>query len=78
MADNIGNFNEMNPVAQAMMDHPYAIIVFKLGTVAFASVVLLAFRRHPLAELGCWGLAAVYALLSVIWLQYFLRTGGHH
>ena len=70
-AYGLGQFTELNPLARNMLEHPYAVETFKLGTVAFATVVLLCFRQHRWVEIGCWGLCGVYIVLSYLWLQYF-------
>ncbi len=74
IAHNMGTFNEANPIARYLLEHPYAVTAFKLGTLVFASVVLLSFSHLRLVELSCWTLCGVYVVLSVIWLVYFERN----
>ena len=71
MANRIGHFNEMNPLARAILDHPHALTAFKFGAVSFATVVLLLYRDHHWVELACWGLVVVYMLLGLVWFKYW-------
>lgn len=72
MAGDLGQFIEGNPLARWVLDDPYAVYSFKIGSMALATAILFVFRRHRAAEAACWGLCAVYALLSVYWLNFFL------
>jgi len=76
MAGDLPHFNEANPIAAGMFDHPYALIAFKVGAVAFASTILILFRRHRTAELACWCVCTVYMALSFLWMWFFIRYEG--
>lgn len=76
IAHDLGGFREANPLAAAVLGHPYRLVAFKLALVAFGSVVLLALRRRPVAELACWLLCGVYMVLGIVWMIYFRRGIG--
>lgn len=71
IALKVGGFEELNPLARLYLHSPEVLTFFKLGTLLTASIVFLAFRRHRVTEVGCWGLAAVYTVLSFIWFAYY-------
>jgi hypothetical protein len=70
-AVDLGGFHEANPVARHFLHSAGALVCYKLTLVAISSVIILAFRRHALTELGCWGLLTVYSALVVIWWAYY-------
>ena len=72
MAQQLGNFQELNPVANAMLHSPPVLIAFKLALLFIGSFILFRFRRHWFAEVACWGVCAVYSALSFIWLDYYM------
>ena len=67
----VGGFQELNPIARLYMHSPVTLSFFKLGMLLTASLVFLAFRQRRITEVGCWGLAAVYTVLSFIWFAYY-------
>jgi len=67
----VGGFEELNPLARLYLHSPEMLSFFKLGMLLTASLVFLAFRRRRITEVGCWGLAAVYTVLSFIWFAYY-------
>ena len=75
MANQLADFNEANPLARLMLAHPYGVIAFKIGAVAFASAVMIVFRRHRVVELACWGVCMVYVVLAVVWMSFLVRYG---
>jgi hypothetical protein len=72
LADRIGRFTELNPVASVFLANPAALAVFKVSLLVFSTVVFLVCRRRLLAEVGCWCLCAIYTALSFIWMEYYL------
>ena len=71
LANRVGQFEELNPLARRLLDSPAALAAYKFALLTFTSAVFLIFRRHWLTEVGCWCLAAVYAVLAVVWLEYY-------
>lgn len=76
MAQSNSHFNELNPFAQRILDQLHELIIFKIGAVFFASVVLFTYRHRRLVELSCWALGAVYVTLSFIWVRYFFMQAS--
>lgn len=77
MAHELGNFNELNPIARELLEHPYLVVLFKLALVGFATVVMWTYRHRWLVELSCWAVSLVYIGLSLVWLRYFHRVDQH-
>lgn len=62
-----GGMGEANPVARFLMsaDSPAILVLWKLGTVGLASVILLSLRHRRLGELG-----AVLCCTILVWLTF--------
>lgn len=72
LESNRGHFVEMNPIAAKLLDEPVAAIVaYKVGLVGVGTIILLALRRHFIAELGCWFLFAANIYVAVRWYVYY-------
>jgi len=71
LGSRLEHFEELNPLARHLLDHPAALTAFKLALLSFTSVVFVIFRRHWLTEFGCWCLATVYTVLAAVWLSYY-------
>jgi hypothetical protein len=71
LAHRLGNFRELNPMARGLLGRSDTLIACKLATVFAASVIIYAFRRHRVTEVGCWGLAGVYTVLAFLWGAYY-------
>ena len=69
-AHQTGQFFELNPVARGMLDSPWILAGFKCLAVALGSVILIALRRHRLAELAAWLLCLAYVALAIRWLNF--------
>jgi len=66
------DFTELNPVAAHLLGGPQqAIIAYKFGLLSLGTLILLALRRHLIAELACWLLFAAKVYLAVRWVLYF-------
>lgn len=66
------NFVELNPVAATLLHGPPNIVAaFKFGLLGGATVILLALRRHFIAELACWFLLATKVYVAVRWFSYY-------
>jgi len=65
-------FFELNPIAAPLIGNAPALIAFKMLIWLFASLVILTYRRRLVTEVGCWGVCAVYAVLTGVWHQFFL------
>ncbi len=67
-----GHFVEMNPIAAKLLDGPAAaVIAYKVGLVGVGTIILVALRRHSVAELGCWFLFAANTYVAVRWYVYY-------
>jgi len=64
-------FWEVNPLARGMLDSAAALVAFKATLVAFGAGVIVRYRRHRLAEVGCWCVCALYALLTGVWWSFY-------
>lgn len=65
-------FIELNPVAARLIGGSAATLVgYKLGLLLVSSTILLIYRRHRVAELGCWLLLAVYLHVAICWWCYY-------
>lgn len=63
-----GMLDESNPIARRiLLLNPYAILVYKLALVSFATAVLLKYRRRLLAELAATGMLFIYTLVAIQW-----------
>jgi len=71
LARQVGQFREVNPVARPLLERPAALVAFKVAAVLVASVIFIAFRRHRLTEIACWGFCFVYTALSLVWTTYY-------
>lgn len=66
------NFVELNPLAARLHDQPgHVLALFKLAFLGTGTVILLALRRHTVAELACWFLLATKVYLGVRWFAYW-------
>ena len=66
------DFAEANPVAAKLLAGPArTIVAYKFSMVGLATAILLALRRHAVAELGCWFLFALKVYVALRWYSYF-------
>ena len=71
LAEQIGGFQEANPIV-ARITHIWELLAaFKLLTLAFASAIFIKYRRERFTEWGCWGMCIVHVLLALLWLRYY-------
>ena len=64
-------FREMNPIGQAMLGHPTALIAFKTVPLVFAALIVLRARTRLLTEVLAWMICAVYAALACAWWRFY-------
>ncbi len=65
-------FHELNPLAARLLDGPvHGIAAFKFGFLTSGTIILLALRRHSVAELACWFLLATKVYIAIRWFAYF-------
>ena len=69
LAYQLGDFDELNPIARAIGWHWQ--IVLKLTCLAFFTTVCLAVRHRRITQLGCYAVTGVYVALAVIWVSMF-------
>lgn len=66
------HFIEMNPLAVYLLSKsPHLVAWFKFGLLGLGTVILLALRRHRVAEYACWFLLAAEVYLAVRWFAYY-------
>lgn len=66
------HFSEMNPLAAWLLRQtPALLVAYKALLVGVGSSIMLCFRQHRLAELGCWFVLAVCAGVGLRWELYF-------
>jgi len=71
LAQKIGHFEELNPLARGLLGSPAMLVAFKLTMLSFATCVFFILRRRVLTEVACWCVTALYVALSVVWLRYY-------
>jgi len=65
-------FVELNPLAARIIGGaPEALVLYKTGLLTVSTAILLGYRRHRVAELGCWFLLVVYLYVAVCWCLYY-------
>jgi len=65
-------FIELNPVAAKLIGGSTIVLVgYKLALLLLSSAILLIYRRHRVAELGCWFLLVVYLYVAICWWCYY-------
>ena len=71
LANQIGHFPELNPVARPLLDNVWALSAFKAGAVALGSIILFVLRKHRITEFVTWSLVLVYTALAFRWMRYY-------
>lgn len=67
-----GDFVEANPFAARLLAQPtHVIVAYKFGLLGLGTTILLALRRHAVAELGCWFLFVLKVYVALRWYSYF-------
>jgi len=66
----VGGLWELNPLTSPLMDQNSAVVMFKLGLTAGAAILLLAARRHRLAQVGSWRAGVLYTVLILRWTTF--------
>jgi hypothetical protein len=72
LAQHIGGFIEMNPLARMFVSDSGALIAYKFALIIPATVIFLALRRRLITEVGCWLLLAAHVALAFIWREYYM------
>ena len=77
-AHRLGLLDEENPIAARLLLHsPYVVLLYKSVLVAFASTVLVVYRRQLLAEIVAGGILFIYGLVAIQWrlcYEFYLLT----
>ena len=73
LADKLGCFIELNPLAATFLDdgNYTGIILFKIALVGAGTFILWHLRRHRLAEMSCWLVAFLYVGLAFRWYRFY-------
>ncbi len=63
---------EMNPLARTLMqgESHAPIIIFKIGTVTLATMLLFKVRHTRVGELACWAAMVGLLWLTIRWAEY--------
>jgi len=69
-AHQAGMLDELNPLARPFLDTQWGLVSLKACSLTAASVILLALRRHRLAEAACWSMSVIMTLLAVLWISF--------
>ena len=64
-------FAEANLLVTSWVQMPVLLAVYKVALVATGTVTLFRLRHTRQAEIGCWGLVAVYAGVLCVWARYY-------
>ncbi len=68
IAHHQGMLAESNPIARhLLLQGPYAILLYKVGLVSFASIVLLVNRTRLVSELAASGMLLIYTIVAIQW-----------
>lgn len=70
LAHSAGSLWELNPFAYKLVDNTAVIAVFKIALTIGAASLLLAARRHRLAQIGSWWVGVLYTVLIVRWATF--------
>jgi len=68
LAQQTGQFFELNPVGERLIDSPVALGYYKTTLVAVGVGILLFLRRRRAAEVTAWWLCALYMLVLIRWV----------
>jgi len=68
LAQQTGQFFELNPVGERLIDSPVALGYYKTTLVAVGVGILLFLRRRRAAEITAWWLCALYMLVLIRWV----------
>lgn len=68
LAQQTGQFFELNPVGERFIDSPVALGYYKTTLVALGVGIILFLRQRRAAEITAWWLCAVYVLVLVRWV----------
>jgi hypothetical protein len=71
LANEVGNFRELNPIAGLLVNHSTGLVAFKFASLGVASIIFIVFRRHWFTEAACWCFFIVYTMLSLVWMSYY-------
>ncbi len=69
LAYQLGDFDELNPLARSIGWHWQ--IVLKLVCLTIFTAVCVAVRDRRITRLGCYAVTGVYAVLACLWLSMF-------
>ncbi|MBW3543807.1 MAG: hypothetical protein KY476_26460 [Planctomycetes bacterium] len=70
LAETTGNFWEMNPLGQMLIDHPLALGGFKLVFTLGGLALLLRLRRYRGTQTAFWCLCLVLTLVTLRWITF--------
>ncbi len=66
-------FTELNPVAASVLGGPTQLVMaYKFGLLGLSTTILLALRRHAVAELACWFLLTLKVYVAARWYVYYV------
>lgn len=66
-------FTELNPVAASVLGGPTQLVMaYKFGLLGLGTTILLALRRHAVAELACWFLLTFKVYVAARWYIYYI------
>ena len=68
IAQQTGEFSELNPLGERMIESPVVLGYYKTTLVAVGVTILLFLRHRRAAEVTAWWLCAVYMLVLVRWV----------
>lgn len=67
-----GQFVELNPLAEKLLNGPdHTVVFFKFALLGLSTVIILALRRYRITELACWLMVVAKVYLAVRWFTYF-------
>lgn len=71
-AHQFTHFDEMNPLAAALLDHGLlgSLVAMKVALTATGACIFWRLRGHAQAELAIWVLVAAYVMLTLRWSSY--------
>jgi hypothetical protein len=69
-AHNVGGLWELNPFAGRLVGYTSLIAAFKIALTIGAGILLLAARRHKLAQIVSWWAGVLYTVLIIRWATF--------
>ncbi|MFV0444578.1 MAG: DUF5658 family protein [Planctomycetaceae bacterium] len=68
LARSAGQFSELNPLANTLLDNPFLLVTFKITMTGLAALILWRLRHYRGTQVASWWLCLLLTLLAVRWV----------